>query len=362
MPRQSKMGEVGHYSSQHIADIHFVYGLCNGNGARAVLEYARRFPNRPTPNARTFVRVHLRLGNNGIRRPVNERHRLVSPEDEEDVLRMITEDPKLSVRLIANRLNLSKWTVWRILKREGLHPYHFRRVQDIIEPDYAARSVFSSWISRETRNDTSFLNSILWTDEATFTRSGITNHRNSHLWLHENPDAVRPSTFQHEFSVNTWAGIIDNILIGPLILPSTLNGERFLEFLETQFFDRLMELPLSYRTRMILQLDGAPAHFATRVRNHLNDNYSPWIGRGGTIAWPPRSPDLTPLDFFFWGTMKQKVYHEVSNTREELISKIIATGNVIRQDQEMIRRSTQHVSIRATACLQNGGGHFEQLL
>ena len=22
-----------------------------------------------------------------------------------------------------------------------------------------------------------------------------------------------------------------------------------------------------------------------------------WIGRGGTIAWPPRSPDLTPLDF-----------------------------------------------------------------
>jgi hypothetical protein len=22
-----------------------------------------------------------------------------------------------------------------------------------------------------------------------------------------------------------------------------------------------------------------------------------WTGRGGTIFWPPRSPDLTPLDF-----------------------------------------------------------------
>ena len=26
-----------------------------------------------------------------------------------------------------------------------------------------------------------------------------------------------------------------------------------------------------------------------------------WVGRGGPTAWPPRSLDLTPLDFFAWG-------------------------------------------------------------
>ncbi|GBM88486.1 hypothetical protein AVEN_269361-1 [Araneus ventricosus] len=26
-----------------------------------------------------------------------------------------------------------------------------------------------------------------------------------------------------------------------------------------------------------------------------------WIGRGGPVLWPPRSPDLTPLDFFPMG-------------------------------------------------------------
>jgi len=26
-----------------------------------------------------------------------------------------------------------------------------------------------------------------------------------------------------------------------------------------------------------------------------------WVGRGGPTAWPPRSPDLTPLDFFCMG-------------------------------------------------------------
>ncbi|EZA60798.1 hypothetical protein X777_13787 [Ooceraea biroi] len=40
----------------------------------------------------------------------------------------------------------------------------------------------------------------MWTDEATFTRGGIINHRNSHVWAHENPRTVREYRFQHEFT------------------------------------------------------------------------------------------------------------------------------------------------------------------
>ena len=32
------------------------------------------------------------------------------------------------------------------------------------------------------------------------------------------------------------------------------------------------------------------------------------IGRGFQNIWPARSPDLTPLDFYFWGTLKSHVY------------------------------------------------------
>lgn len=36
-------------------------------------------------------------------------------------------------------------------------------------------------------------------------------------------------------------------------------------------------------------------------------------GRGMTedevIPWPARSPDLKPLDFFFWGSLKDKIYN-----------------------------------------------------
>ena len=33
-----------------------------------------------------------------------------------------------------------------------------------------------------------------------------------------------------------------------------------------------------------------------------------WIGRDGPTPWPPRSPDITPLDYFLWGYVKDKVF------------------------------------------------------
>jgi hypothetical protein len=46
---------------------------------------------------------------------------------------------------------------------------------------------------------------------------------------------------------------------------------------------------------------GAPAHFSPAVRDVLNNTLIwRWIGRGGPTAWPPRYPDLSPLDFYLW--------------------------------------------------------------
>jgi hypothetical protein len=59
----------------------------------------------------------------------------------------------------------------------------------------------------------------------------------------------------------------------------------------------------------LFQQDGAPGHWALTLRGWLNTHFpNKWIVRDGPIAWPPRSPDLTPLDFFLWGYLKSKVY------------------------------------------------------
>jgi len=61
------------------------------------------------------------------------------------------------------------------------------------------------------------------------------------------------------------------------------------------------------------QQDGSPAHYKD-VRGYVKRNLPQrWIGRTGKeydalLRWPPRSPDLTPYDFFFWVFVKDTVF------------------------------------------------------
>ena len=72
---------------------------------------------------------------------------------------------------------------------------------------------------------------------------------------------------------------------------------------------------------MRFQHEGAAAHCARQVREHLTANYNDrWIGRGGPVAQPPRSPDLTPVDFFLWIHIKTLIYMSPVDTEEDLIS------------------------------------------
>ena len=62
--------------------------------------------------------------------------------------------------------------------------------------------------------------------------------------------------------------------------------------------------------------NGARPHFSCFVTDVLNERFpDAWIGRGGPIPWPPRSPDLSPLDFILWGYIKNIVYLQVLGVR-----------------------------------------------
>lgn len=64
-----------------------------------------------------------------------------------------------------------------------------------------------------------------------------------------------------------------------------------------------------YQPRVIFPHDGAPPHWAMDVCEFLNSTFpNRWFGRDGPTAWSPRSPDITLLDVFLWGYVKDKVY------------------------------------------------------
>lgn len=239
------MPRLDEFPARHIADIHFYYGMARGESRRARLLYRAAFPNRqPIPSERNIQEVHRRFAREGLRQQVQEPPpRIIDLVVEEAVLRDLFQNPEISTRRLALRHGISQKSAWRILRKEGLHPYHYQRVQHLHENvDYIPRCVLSTWILRKTRDDANFPRKILWVDEATFTRDGITNCRNLHRWCNkgENPSMKRASTFQVKFSVNVWVGLIDNLLIGPIILPQALTGQKFLELLETSCLNTCM--------------------------------------------------------------------------------------------------------------------------
>ena len=80
------------------------------------------------------------------------------------------------------------------------------------------------------------------------------------------------------------------------------------------------------------------------------------------VTWPPRSPDLTPLDFCLWGWIKQEVCRERVNTRDELQVCIMNAAALIHEHHRELRNATQDVLRRAQKCIDVGGGILEHLL
>ncbi|GFV86447.1 uncharacterized protein TNCV_2156401 [Trichonephila clavipes] len=71
------------------------------------------------------------------------------------------------------------------------------------------------------------------------------------------------------------------------------------------------------------QQDGATFHTARATIDLLKDTSGDrLISRFGPVNWPPRSCDLTPLDYFLWGYVKSLVYADKPQTLDHLENRI----------------------------------------
>ncbi|XP_071642155.1 uncharacterized protein [Temnothorax longispinosus] len=347
--------------------------MAGENVRAAVRLYAERFPERERhPGYNVILGCVQRARETGSlmpnwrnagaplqRRVVDEERILQIFEDFEDD----PENPQRrpTIRRVAGMLGLSQSVVHRVLRQDGLHPYHYQRVQQLLARDAEQRIYYCEGFLAQCRRNALFPDRILWTDEATFTPNGVFNSHNFLSWRGENPHAIRQGAFQYRWSINVWAGIKANRIIGPYILPPRLTGEVYARFLEHELPGLLEDVPLREREELIFQHDGAPAHFSRQARNVLDARYpGRWMGRGGPIIWPARSPDLNVLDYFVWGYIKDLVEHRRGGTEAEVREEILAAFGTITP--EMAHRSTRNIIRRAELCIREGGRHFEQFL
>lgn len=160
-------------------------------------------------------------------------------------------------------------------------------VQKIATKDRGKRLVFCRWFADQLENHgDDFVKRILFTDEHTFKSKGC-----------------------HTYSQNVWAGIVGNVVIGPVFINASFTIKNYLQILKKELPKKLTEIPM--REQIWFMHDGAPQHKSKEIQQLLSrpDYFgNQWIGEGGQVLWPPRSgSELNPMDFYVWKYIDQNL-------------------------------------------------------
>ena len=272
-----------------------------------------------------------------------------------------------SFKLILIFQLVSSATTWMFLSahsilRENLNlfPYKAQEVQDLTFQDYARRHAFALRMMRQRVEDPNFERNLFFIDEANFHTNGVPNRQNYRTWASHNPHEIIEEPL-HSDKTMAIIGVGFYGIVGPFFFDGNVNGESYFDMLIDKIFPALIAWP-NFEELVLVQ-DGAPAHWSVRVRNLLDVVFpNRWIGRdSGFICWPPRSPDLTPMDFYVWSDIKRVVYDGTAypNLRV-LMDKIREVSSNI--PLETVRRSLQNFWRRILLCEQTTGMHIEDSL
>ena len=93
-----------------------------------------------------------------------------------------------------------------------------------------------------------------------------------------------------------------------------MTGARYRETLDSFLIPELQRLHIPLH-RVWFQQDGATPHTTRGVLDRLEEVFpGKVISKGGSVSWPPRPPDLSPLDFYLWGHLKATVFAQPVRT------------------------------------------------
>lgn len=350
------------FTNNEKLDMVEVYFLCNRNCSAANIAYQQRYPDRRVPNRRYFKKLIVNLAANGsFVKPRQRVSTVVTDEFEIDVLAYFEAFHNASIREVASILQTTTSSIFKVLKKNKYHAYKYATVQALLPGDENRRLQFCGWLAQEAVNTPGYLSNIIWTDETNFSNRGMWNRKNNHYWAKENPLVVREGHDQVRFSINCWCAVLNNAVIAVHFYEGNLTRHMYLQILENILLDSIEDVPINVRIQLMYQQDGAPPHNSRVAVEFLNTHFpGKWLGTNGPLLWPARSPDLTPMDFFLWGFLKDELYKSRYNNVADMTTRVREILHGVHHNT--LNKAVNDVLKRATACIYTDGGHFEHLL
>jgi hypothetical protein len=201
-------------------------------------------------------------------------------------------------------------------------------------------------------------------NNAHFHLSGFVNKQYFHYWSATNPTELHDRPL-HSSEVTVWWAISSFGITGPYFFEDerekavTVTGPRYIHVLESCFSPDLARHPVTEET--FFQQDGATSHTTqdsmAAVRNLFPNHV---ISRYGDNTLPASSPNLSACDFFLWGYMKSQVFKAPAPHIVQLKQRI--QQEVKRIPMEMLQRVMGDVRKTLTQCLEQNGGHLNDVI
>ena len=112
---------------------------------------------------------------------------------------------------------------------------------------------------------------------------------------------------------------------------------------------------------MWFQQDSTTWHTATKILNLLWRKFPDRIiSHNSAVSWPPRSYDLTPLDYFLWSYVKDQVYTDISQSIEDLKTNIRCVIGEI--EPQLWKNVIENIEERIDVCKRGRSGYLSDII
>lgn len=268
---------------------------------------------------------------------------------------LIRQDRRLTIRMLAQELNMNRETVRKILRED----FHMRKLcakmvpKNLTEEQKEHRASVAEDCLQQVEDDPTLLDRIITGDESWFFQYDPETKRQSQQWLSPNtprPKKARMSKSKVKTMLITFfdrRGIVHKEFVPP--------GQTVNQVFYRQVLDRLRKRVNRVRPDIaknwILHHDNAPCHTAFSVTEFLTSKNIP------VFPQPPYSPDMSPCDFFLFPKVKQVVkgtHFESIDNIQEAVTRVMSGIPV-----EDFQKCYDAWKTRWNRCVAAQGNYFE---
>ncbi|GFR33704.1 putative mariner [Trichonephila clavata] len=118
------------------------------------------------------------------------------------------------------------------------------------------------------------------------------------------------TTQLNQSDITVWGGISCDGVMSPVFFDGTIDCPRYLDMLIEVVVLQLQARPDS--AELFFQQDG-PHRII--LWSSVNTCIRHWMERRRSIEWPPRFSDLTLIECFFWGVVRDKRFYPENPTQ-----------------------------------------------